>query len=154
MDDSICAALYNLELDEFFYTRPYHKFKFLSEKKSKKELVQRIKCPHSFVFEDIPKNNIKLKHFNKSKKSEPIRKSISSVKRYSQKAQDVTKSLNLNLLLSNFQFFEKNIDSIKIRGTSAVLMKRKQNHLFKCDIKNYNKQQVGTIKVRIKHAIR
>jgi hypothetical protein len=125
MEKNICATLYKLNLNKFSYNHPYHKFDSVIQK-SRKQLKQKTKKPHSFAFENLPKHSLDLKFRIKSPTYSPAQNrakySDSTTSRFiKQKRKN-----SHNLLNSSIQLESKFFSFIAVRGFSANILRRKK----------------------------
>lgn len=127
MDKRLCAALYELEFDKFSYSHPYHKIVITKNAKTDTETVNQLKRQTAFTFEGIPKRsldfNFKPKRYTYS--PEPQRPSSSN----SSKINSIRlyKYRDFLYTRTHFQASQDSFNKIRIKGSSANMLKRRQD---------------------------
>jgi hypothetical protein len=155
MEKTLCAALYELELEKSPYSHPYHKLVFIKNSKSPKETIKRLRKPWAFTFESIPRSSLELKFKSNtpSYSPEPKKRPASCLKAKSKNHSGKFYLQDTGLLRYSIQACKDNTDNMIIRGSSANIIKRKANsNVF--IRKKMNQKNMIKIKIKsVKHSV-
>ena len=151
MDKHTCATFYELELEKTSYKHPYHKFDIVRNE----NYVKNEKRPnnYSFKFQSFPKNNLELTFKTRSPTYSPVinKRPTSSLSKNSVSPNH--KSWNLKILTSSLQFNSKIFQSLKIKGSSALLRQRTINTSYQLS-KHYTFNKINDEAIRVKVRIK
>jgi hypothetical protein len=144
MDKHICTAFYELELEKVSYTHPYHKCGIKNTRKN-----SQTRHAFMFKFEEIPRKSLELKFKERSPTYSPnIFKRPNTSQNNNKKYNDREKKL----LTHSFHPETKDLENIRIRGSSALMLKRKKNQASQINkMYTFNKPKMNTIDVKIKN---
>ena len=122
MEKSLCAVLYEMELDRFEYKHPYHKIVFSRNSSGTKDIVKRLKLPKTFNMEEVPKQSI---DFSFKSRSEKIPNKTFSSSRTNTRNFIRREKISSDTFNHSFKINNEIVETMRIRGSSASLLRRK-----------------------------
>lgn len=143
MEKALCTTLYEIDQDKFTYSHPYHKLVFINNGKSSD--TKKPKPPQNFKFEEIQRTSINFSFKNKAPKLLNNKFQSSKSKNSVQiKTRKIIRNTFNRSFITNSDF----VQNMRIRGSSASLLKRKSNSQSQAHNKKHIVQ--NTIYIRIK----
>jgi hypothetical protein len=118
MEKSLCAVLYEMELDRFEYRHPYHKI-VLQRNGGTKDVIKKLKIPKTFKMEEVSKDSPDLTFKSRPEK---VTKTFSSTRTHTRNFIRREKVSSFN---QSFKINNEIIETMRIRGSSASLLTRK-----------------------------
>lgn len=144
MEKSLCAVLYEMELDRFEYKHPYHKIVFSRNATGTKDVVKRLKLPKTFNMEEVPKQSIDFSFKSRSDKTsnKTFSSSRTNTRNFIRREKISSDTFNQSFKINN-----EIVETMRIRGSSASLLRRKVKSTPPIPVKFSNP---GSIQIKIK----